>query len=168
MSNSNFEEKKEYTSISLTRIDLNLTNTDKKVAGESLNWFDRKIKRVKKLSYESWILAKQGVFFGCIVGSCMGLIFGGYEAFKQRKFILLPLSMITFSGFFGSIFGISTIIRMESLDKEKDLILNFEVMEYDENIKGYRHRKFNYMNKMKMNLFKNKHKNLNIKNGLDI
>jgi hypothetical protein len=160
MSNSNFEEKKDYTSISLTRIDLNLNNTDKKVAGEGFNWLDKKLKKIKKLSYESWILAKQGVFFGCIVGSCMGLIFGGYEAIKQRKFILLPLSMLTFSGFFGSIFGISTIIRMESNDRDKDKDFVFEVLEYDGNINGYRYKKFNYLNK--------KNFNIDIKNGLDI
>ena len=140
---SNTDEKKDYSSISLTRMDLNLNSQDKKIAGQHFNWLDKKLKRMRKLSYESWILAKQGVMFGVIIGSCMGLIFGGFEAVKQRKFVLLPLSMLSFSCFFGGIFGVSTIIRMEGEGEE----LSYDVLVFDENEKCYKYRKLDYFKK---------------------
>ena len=142
---SNSDDKKEYSSISLTRMDLNLNNKDKKIAGEGVTWVDRKAQKMRKAAHETWLVGKQGFLFGCLVGSCLGLVFGGYESIRSRSIWPLPLAMIGSGATFACIFGISTVIRVEK-NTEKEF--SFEVLIFDEKTNSFNTKKLNYLQKV--------------------
>lgn len=143
---SSSDSNKNYTSVSPTKLDLNLSSKDRKVEGSNFSWVDKKFGKIKKACKEYWVVGKTGFLFGGLVGCCLGLVFGGYEAVRQRSIWPLPLAMLG-SGFsFACIFGVSTLIRLE---KESKNTFNFEVIIYDPNSNTYNRKKISYFDKIK-------------------
>lgn len=135
----------DYSSLSLTRMELNLNAKDRKVASSHLNWVDKKFGKIKKACREFWIVGKTGFMFGGLVGCCLGLVFGGYEAIRQRSIWPLPLAMLG-SGFsFACIFGVSTLIRLE---KDSNKTFHFEIVVFNPNTNKYERKVINYFERV--------------------
>jgi len=135
----------DYSSVSLTRMEMKLTSKDRKIASSGANWIDKKFGKVKKACKEFWVVGKTGFLFGGMVGCCLGLVFGGYESIRQRSIWPLPLAMLG-SGFsFACIFGVSTLIRLE---KDSNKTFYFEILEFDPITNKYNRKKVNYFEKI--------------------
>jgi hypothetical protein len=144
MSDSN-KQNNDYSSISLTRMQMNLSSNDRKVANSSVNWLDKKFGKIKKACKEFWVVGKTGFMFGGLVGCCLGLVFGGYESIRQRSIWPLPLAMLG-SGFsFACIFGVSTLIRLE---KDSNKTFHFEIVVLDPKTNKYERKEINYFERI--------------------
>ena len=144
MSDSN-KQNNDYSSISLTRMQMNLSSNDRKVANSSVNWLDKKFGKIKKACKEFWVVGKTGFMFGGLVGCCLGLVFGGYESIRQRSIWPLPLAMLG-SGFsFACIFGVSTLIRLE---KDSNKTFHFVIVVLDPKTNKYERKEINYFERI--------------------
>lgn len=139
---SGSKDSKDYSSISLTRMELNLTAKDKLVAKKNVNWLDRKMTKIKKVGHECIVVGKAGFLMGGAVGCCLGLVFGGIQSVQQRSIWPLPLAMLISSFSFACIFGISQIVRLENDTKN---LFTFELVIYDPNEKKYIRKNVNYL-----------------------
>lgn len=144
MSDSN-SQNDDYSSISLTRMKLNLSSKDRRVAGNSVHWVDKKVGKIRKAFKEFWVVGKTGFMFGGMVGCCLGLVFGGYEAARQRSVWPIPLAMLG-SGFsFACIFGVSTLIRLE---KDSNKSFHFEIVVLNPKTNKYEKKEISYFEKI--------------------
>lgn len=99
----------------------------RQIPNNNSNLMKRNYHKIKKYMIKSFLVGKHGFKMGIYLGSFLGFGIGFYQAVQMKKIWPIPVSMLGSGLVFGSMFAFSSILKAESEDKYKHLIINNDI-----------------------------------------